>query len=192
MKLAPVMTAMAAGALLLSASCFLAPGVPRAQPRMIQPTEMRMPPAGMIAAPALPPANPPWVARGSWQHEVPLLQAPRRAVWPNELMSYSERFEFHAKLREARSPAERYELKAKKYAELEKRAVEHGLVLRDSGPGMAMAERYGGFNDARPVDPQHWAGAWMPERQVDPGRWQGAHVAPLHTGPMHVHPPMGR
>lgn len=186
MNKAAVVKALAAAAALVALSGAM-PGNPAlAQPRMAQPTEMRMPPAAMVPGPALPPPGQSWAPRSPWHYEGAPYQPARRMVGAGELMSYHERFEFQAKLRETRSPAERYELKAKKYAELEKRAAEHGLMLRESTPGMAAAEAP--YREARPADPRRWEGGWTPEPAA---RWQAPHAA-AHPAPMHIQPPMGR
>jgi len=78
----------------------------------------------------------------------PFRTGPTRTVWPHELMNFQERHDLWLKMRAARSPAERMALRAKKYAELEKRATKLGLALREEEPMMA---RYG---DRHAVTPE--------------------------------------
>jgi len=63
-----------------------------------------------------------------------------RLVWPHELMNFQERYDLWSKMRAAHSPVERIELLAKKYAQLEKRATELGLGLRE--PDLMVMMRY--------------------------------------------------
>lgn len=93
---------------------------------------------------------------------------PTRAVWPHEMMTFQERHDTWLKMREARSSAERYDIWAKKIAELEKRAGEHGLALRDHGPMMmAQDEQQAGWRDPAP----RWGG-YGPEQPMTQGGWR--------------------
>ncbi|CAK0751557.1 exported hypothetical protein [Gammaproteobacteria bacterium] len=88
-----------------------------------------------------------------------------RAVWPHELMSIQERHELWLKMRTARTPAERMELWAKKYAQLEERSAKLGVVLREPEPMMMRYEdRYPGMREE---------GRWGPERREY--AWPGEH-----------------
>ncbi len=62
--------------------------------------------------------------------------APPREVSPRDLMTVTERFDMWRKMRAARTPEERVQLWAQKYAELQRRAAARGLVLREPGPRM--------------------------------------------------------
>ena len=64
------------------------------------------------------------------------VSAPTREVNPRDLMTVRERFDMWRQLRAARTPEEKMELWAQKRAELEKRAVEKGVVLREPGSRM--------------------------------------------------------
>ena len=64
------------------------------------------------------------------------VSAPTREVNPRDLMTVRERFDMWRQLRAARTPEEKMELWAQKRAELEKRAVEKGVVLREPGSMM--------------------------------------------------------
>jgi hypothetical protein len=88
---------------------------------------------------------------------------PVRVVYPHELMTFRERFEMWRQMRAAKSPDERFELWAAKHAELEKRAAEQGVVLRDHGPmmmegGMMDGGRMAsGHSDGAPGRPPGWS-----------------------------------
>ena len=64
------------------------------------------------------------------------VSAPIREVNPRDLMTVRERFDMWRQMRAARTPEEKMELWAQKRAELEKRAVEKGVVLREPGSRM--------------------------------------------------------
>jgi len=136
---------------------------------------------------------------------------PTRAVWPYELMSFQERYDFWLKMREARSSGDRYDVWSGKFRELEKRAAEHGVVLRDQGPiGLHEDHRYAAYQDGqrwgagfapeqRPMGPGNWyapppANGFVPERAMAPaapaapGNWYGPHFGPMP----HPMPPAGR
>ena len=127
---------------------------------------------------------------------------PTRAVWPHEVMTYEERYDTWLKMRDAMTPAERYAIWAKKRAELESRAAEHGMVLRDQPPPMAVAreERYGSY---APYANAPYAGApygqsygapyqqrpVAPERPAPAQGWVGPHYFGVVP---HMMPPIGR
>jgi len=135
---------------------------------------------------------------------------PTRAVWPHEIMTYEERYDTWLKMREAVTPAERYAVWAKKRAELESRAAEHGMVLRDQPPMMMnREERYGAYAAAPYGSPGPLASAApygqapygqpygapyhqrpaAPERPAQAPGWVGPH----YYGVMpHLMPPIGR
>ena len=62
--------------------------------------------------------------------------APVREVSPRDLMTWRERFDMWRQMRAAGTQDEKMELWARKRAELEKRALEQGVVLREPGPMM--------------------------------------------------------
>ncbi|MEI8396034.1 MAG: hypothetical protein WCF85_14950 [Rhodospirillaceae bacterium] len=64
------------------------------------------------------------------------VSAPTREVNPRDLMTVRERFDMWRQMRAARTPEEKMELWAQKRAELEKRAVEKGVILREPGSRM--------------------------------------------------------
>jgi len=142
---------------------------------------------------------------------------PTRAVWPHELMTYQERYDTWRKMREARSSAERYDIWAKKISELESRAAEHGLALRDHGPMMMAQEDHaaprwnGAFAPEQPAAPYgpgygfgpgygpgpgygHGPGpGFAPERPAAPGGWYGPRYGGGGYGPgAHPFAPIGR
>ncbi|CAK0761673.1 putative Signal peptide protein [uncultured Gammaproteobacteria bacterium] len=90
--------------------------------------------------------------------------ADAREVWPGELMTFQERFAMMTKMREARTPEERMRLWVSKRAELQKRADERGLILKDAGSGMMMMMRMG--QEGRPEGQgmgqgrSHMSGGW--------------------------------
>ena len=96
--------------------------------------------------------------------------APAREVSPRDLMTWRERFDMWRQMRAAKTQEEKMELWAQKRAELEQRAVEHGVVLREPGPMMA---RNGSQDHGR------MSGG---ERRMDM-KGQG-------SGGMHARPPM--
>ena len=138
----------------------------------------------------------------------PIHPFPTRAIWAHEIMTYEERYDTWLKMREAVTPAERYSIWAKKRAELERRAAEHGMVLRDSMPMMVSREEsYGGYAPyaaphgapgplaaATPFAPGYYGAPYgarppAPERPVPAQGWVGPH----YFGVMpHLLPPMGR
>ena len=125
---------------------------------------------------------------------------PTRAVWPHEIMTYEERYDTWLKMREAVTPAERYAVWAKKRAELESRAAEHGMVLRDQHPMMTAAreERYGGFAPyagaaagpyGQPYAAPYQQRPVAPERPAQAPGWVGPHYFGVVP---HMMPPVGR
>ena len=108
---------------------------------------------------------------------------PTRAVWPHEIMTYEERYDTWLKMREAMTPAERYAVWAKKRADLENRAAEHGMVLRDQ-PSMMMGreERYGAYA------PYAGPGAQAPGAQALGAPALGAHAAVAPYGQPYAAP----
>lgn len=70
----------------------------------------------------------------------PSVSQPTVSVLPRDLMTFGERFALLRKLRAAKTADERFDLWAENYAELEKRASERGVVLRDYGPMMMMMD----------------------------------------------------
>ena len=63
-------------------------------------------------------------------------QSATKEVSPRDLMTWRERFDMWRQMRAASTQEEKMELWARKRAELEKRAVEQGVVLREPGPMM--------------------------------------------------------
>ncbi len=61
---------------------------------------------------------------------------PVREVYPRDLMTFRERFDMWRAMRAAKTPEEKFELWAAKYAELEKRAADRGVKLVEMGPMM--------------------------------------------------------
>ena len=118
---------------------------------------------GMIVGLALSPLlSDPVVAQGA--SSPPMVRqtmaappAPVRAVYPHELMTFRERFEMWRQMRAAKSPDERFELWAAKHAELEKRATEQGVVLRDRGPMMMEGRMASGHSDGAPGRSPGWS-----------------------------------
>ena len=124
-------------------------------------------------------------------------------------MTYEERYDTWLKMREAMSPGERYAIWAKKRAELESRAAEHGMVLRDQGPLLtSREERYGPYApsngvpygapgplaSAAPYGQAPYGAPYQqrplaPERPAQAPGWVGPH----YFGVMpHLMPPIGR
>ena len=126
----------------------------------------------------------------------PIHPFPTRAILPHEIMTYEERYDTWLKMREAVTPGERYAIWAKKRAELERRAAEHGMVLRDTMPMMVSREEgYGGYTPyAAPHAAPGYAAPYGPrppvfERPAPAQGWVGPH----YFGVMpHLMPPMGR
>ena len=129
---------------------------------------------------------------------------PTRAVWPHEIMTYEERYDTWLKMREAVTPAERYAVWTKKRAELESRAAEHGMVLRDQPPMMiSREERYGSYApyggqaplaSAAPYGQAPYAAPYQqrpvaPERPAPAQGWVGPHYFGVVP---HMMPPIGR
>ncbi|MEI6559169.1 MAG: hypothetical protein WCO00_12260 [Rhodospirillaceae bacterium] len=130
---------------------------------------------------------------------------PTRAVWPHEVMTYEERYDTWQKMRDAATPAERYAIWAKKRADLESRAAEHGMILRDHAPMMvAREDRYGAYapyNGHAPMtatapygqpyaQPYHQQQrALAPERPAPAPGWVGPHYFGVVP---HMMPPVGR
>jgi len=98
-------------------------------------------------------------------------------------MSWQERYELSRTLHKARSVAERYDIWAKKIAELEKRASDHGVILRDQGPMMAG----GGERFVTHQEDLRWGRGYAPEQPMMAGGWQGPQYGP---GAMHERPMM--
>jgi len=99
------------------------------------------------------------------------VSAPVREVYPRDLMTMRERFDMWRAMRNARTMDEKMELWMAKHAELEKRAAEQGVVLRDHGP-MMMGN--GGSRE-------------------NGQRWGGEHrMGMMEGGGMRPQPPMGR
>ncbi len=127
---------------------------------------------------------------------------PTRAVWPHEVMTYEERYDTWLKMREAQTPGERYAVWAKKRAELENRAAEHGMILRDQSPlpmAMAREDRYAPYGAhaplaaaapyGQPYAPAYQQRPMAPERPAQAPGWVGPH----YFGVMpHLMPPVGR
>ncbi|CAK0753328.1 putative DUF1104 domain-containing protein [Azospirillaceae bacterium] len=106
----------------------------------------------------------PTTARASETHE----------VYPSELMTFRERFAMWRAMRAAQTPDERMELMMRNRVEMEKRAIEKGVRLREMGPMMN-----GSRDGSRNYEGRRWSGS--------EGRGQmrmGMHGQP--------HPPMGR
>ena len=123
---------------------------------------------------------------------------PTRAVWPHEVMTYEERYDTWLKMREASTPAERYAVWAKKRAELESRAAEHGMILRDqSPPMMGREERYAAYGHAPYAQAPYAQGyaapyqqrPMAPERPAAAPGWVGPHYFGVVP---HMMPPVGR
>lgn len=107
----------------------------------------------------------------------PLQAEPVRAsrvqeVYPRDLMSFSERFEMWRRMRAARTQEERFDLWEQKRIELEQRATEKGVRLREMGP-IAMSH-----------GPHENEMKWSGEHHIDLRN-------PSSIG-MHPRPPMGR
>jgi hypothetical protein len=177
-----------------------------AQPTALRPAAIQPSPAAPFQPPpphAAAPAAPAYGARAPWGYERPyerplyerpyeprayaqrpyepspaMQAAPSRVVMPHELMSFPERYELWAKMREVRSPAERHELLAKKYAELEKRAGEHGLVLRD--PAAPMMGAPAGDRTPESREGRGWERGWTPERPAMAQAWHTPGYGPSH------------
>jgi len=97
-------------------------------------------------------------------HAAPPGMMPRRAVWPYELMNLQERRDLWMKMRAARTSTERMELWTKKYAQLEKRGTDLGVVLREPDPlGMKYGERYSGIREERFLGPRRQEYGWPAE-----------------------------
>lgn len=95
---------------------------------------------------------------------------PLRAVWPHELMTFQERHELWLKMRAARTSAERMELLAKKYAQLEKRGSKLGLVLREPEPLIMRYEgRYPGMHEESRWGLEIRERPWMSEHPYEYG-----------------------
>ncbi|MEI8395010.1 MAG: hypothetical protein WCF85_09765 [Rhodospirillaceae bacterium] len=105
---------------------------------------------------------------------------PTRAVWPHEMMTYSERYDIWLKMREASSPAERYAIWNKKFAELDKRASDHGLILRNNAPTPLPREEA-----AFQPEGLRRTGVFMPESVLPmAGGWHGYRQGPNQDAPM--------
>ena len=101
------------------------------------------------------------------------VSAPVKEVYARDLMTFRERFDMWRAMRNARTMDEKMELWANKRVELEKRAAEKGVVLKDHGPMMMQ-------NGHQENGGQKWGG----ENRMGMGS-QG-------SGTMHPHPPAGR
>ena len=101
------------------------------------------------------------------------VSAPAKEVYARDLMTFRERFDMWRAMRNARTMDEKMELWANKRVELEKRAAEKGVVLKDHGPMMMQ-------NGHQENGGQKWGG----ENRMGMGS-QG-------SGTMHPHPPAGR
>ena len=116
---------------------------------------------------------------------------PMRVVSPRELMTFQERHELWLKMRATRSPAERMDLWAKKYAQLEKRATKLGVVLREPGPMMERGERYSGVREEGRWGPESreygWQGGGHPSYGYNAPRYEG--IQPRYE-PFGQHPPV--
>jgi hypothetical protein len=117
-----------------------------------------------------------------------------RAVWAHELMTYEERFDFWQKMREARTPGERLDRWAAKFAELERRAGERGLMLRDQVPMVMGHEetfegRFGALPDGRRWgggEPGGMAQGGMAQGGMAQGGMTGMYgMGHMQPGPMH-------
>ncbi len=75
-------------------------------------------------------------AQGSAVQASQAVQAPVREVHPHELMTFRERFDMWRAMRNARTMDEKMELWMQKRVELEKRAADQGVKLREMGPMM--------------------------------------------------------
>ena len=76
------------------------------------------------------------VAQTAVSQQAQSASAPVREVSPRDLMTWRERFDMWRQMRAAGTQDEKMELWARKHAELEKRAVEQGVVLREPGSMM--------------------------------------------------------
>ena len=98
-----------------------------------------------------------------------------REVYPRDLMTFRERFDMWRAMRNARTMDEKMELWAAKYAELEKRAAEKGVRLKEMGP--MMMSNGGGHDGQRGPAGENGHG----QMRIGMG-----------GGGMHAQPPMGR
>lgn len=94
-----------------------------------------------------------------------------REVYPRDLMTFRERFDMWRAMRAAKTPEEKMDLWAAKYAELEKRAAEKGVRLKEMGPMMMQ-------NGHQENGGQKWNG----ERRMG--------MTGQGSGSMHARPPM--
>ncbi len=115
-----------------------------------------LPLVGNTAAVAQGAGSPPTVNRAAVAPPV----TPRYA-YPHELMTYRERFDMWRRMRAAQSPDERFELWASQHAELEKRAAEQGVILRDHGPMMGSGMMGSGHPDGMQGRPYGSGGGMM-------------------------------
>ena len=95
-----------------------------------------------------------------------------REVYPRDLMTFRERFEMWRAMRAAKTTDEKRELWMSKRVELEKRAAEKGVRLKEMGPMMM-------------------SNGGSPERQRGAAGESG-HGQMTMGGGMHAQPPMGR
>ncbi len=96
-----------------------------------------------------------------------------REVYPRDLMTFRERFDMWRAMRAAKTTDEKMELWMSKRAELEKRAAEKGVRLKEMGP--MMMSNGGGHEGQRGSAGEN-----------DHGQMR------MGGGGMHAQPPMGR
>ncbi|CAK0754671.1 hypothetical protein WCLP8_250016 [uncultured Gammaproteobacteria bacterium] len=95
-----------------------------------------------------------------------------REVRSQDLMTFQERYEFWSKMRDAKMPQERQLLWQRKHAELQMRAAERGVTIRNPGPGFGTP-----YGAAMAPNVAEAAPAWRPPAP-ETRPWSPAAVAP--------------